>query len=148
MSTKLLLHWQSSFQAPETRLRVSHGHLFFVATHIPQSAASMSFDFSVPPKCTQPRSLASFEFTPGQPHGSQRGSPSTQSLLLSPTRSPPSSSRQPQIDPNLFADELSALFVDTLANQFSFGDTEQDLRKNLHGFARVNQWLDYFSCIC
>lgn len=139
MSTKLFPHRQSGFQAPAIRVRASHGHLFFAATHLPQSAASMSFNFSVPPASTQPRGLSSFEFTSGQPHGSQQGSPSAGSLLLSPAGSPPSSSRQPQIDPNLFADELSALFVDTLANQFSFGDAEQDLRKNLHGFARVNQ---------
>ncbi|KIK31784.1 hypothetical protein CY34DRAFT_102766 [Suillus luteus UH-Slu-Lm8-n1] len=101
----------------------------------------MSFNFSVPPASTQPRGLSSFEFTSGQPHGSQQGSPLAGSLLLSPAGSPPSSSRQPQIDPNLFADELSALFVDTLANQFSFGEAEQDLRKNLHGFARLGHGL-------
>ncbi|KAG1833240.1 hypothetical protein DFJ58DRAFT_736126 [Suillus subalutaceus] len=77
-----------------------------------------------------------------------RKSFNSKSLLLSPTASllhatgsPPSSSRQPHIDPNLFADELSALFVDTLTNQFSFGDAEQDLQKNLHGFARLGHGL-------
>jgi hypothetical protein len=33
--------------------------------------------------------------------------------------------------------------VDALANQFSFGDMEQDLRKSLHGFARVCQFFSY-----
>jgi hypothetical protein len=64
--------------------------------------------------------------------------------LHDPSASPPSSSRQPQIDPTLFANDLSALFVDTLANQFGLGDTEQDLRKNLHGFAKVELMVQSF----
>jgi len=86
----------------------------------------MSFDFSIPPTGSQPAS------SPSSPSSLQR------------SRSPDSSSRQPQIDPDLLADELSALFVDALANQFGFGDTEQDLRKNLHGFAKVHQEFNFF----
>lgn len=61
--------------------------------------------------------------------------------LCDPSGSPPSSSRQPQIDPMLFANDLSTLFVDTLANQFGLGDTEQDLHKNLHGFTKVESMV-------
>ncbi|KAG2124002.1 hypothetical protein DEU56DRAFT_983680 [Suillus clintonianus] len=106
----------------------------------------MSFDFSIPPAGSQPRALSSFQLS-GSPDRSEPGTPLNSSLLMSPTgyqrtsESPPSSSRQPQIDPNLFADELSALFVDTLANQFGLGDAEQDLRKNLHGFAKLGHGL-------
>ncbi|KAG1795418.1 uncharacterized protein HD556DRAFT_1472944 [Suillus plorans] len=106
----------------------------------------MSFDFSTPPTGSQPRALSSFHLS-GPLNDSQPGSPSDSSLLMSPSAylrtpgSPPSSSRQPQIDPNLFANELSALFVDALANQFGLGDAEQDLRKNLHGFAKLGHGL-------
>lgn len=31
--------------------------------------------------------------------------------------------------------------MDALANQFGFGDMEQDLRKNLHGFAKLGRGL-------
>ncbi|KAG2120940.1 uncharacterized protein F5147DRAFT_647319 [Suillus discolor] len=51
---------------------------------------------------------------------------------------------QPQIDPNLFTNELSALFVDALANQFGLSDAEQDLRKNLHGFAKLGHGLSKY----
>ncbi|KAL4067638.1 hypothetical protein J3A83DRAFT_4373985 [Scleroderma citrinum] len=33
---------------------------------------------------------------------------------------------------------MPAQFIDTLANQFGFGDSEQDLQHNLHGFAKHN----------
>lgn len=91
----------------------------------------MSFDFSIPPTGSQPRSLTAFNFSL-PPVGSQASSPSSRR-----TRSPDSGLHQPQIDPQLRVDELSALFVDALANQFGFGDMEQDLRANLHGFAKV-----------
>ncbi|KAG2050211.1 hypothetical protein BDR06DRAFT_1011385 [Suillus hirtellus] len=104
----------------------------------------MSFDFSTPPTGSQPWVLSHFHLS-GPLDDSQPGSPL--SVLLSPSAylrtpgSPPSSSHQPQIDPNLFANELSALFVDTLANQFGLGNAEQDLRKNLHGFAKLGHGL-------
>jgi hypothetical protein len=112
------------------------------------------FNFSVPPTgSSQPRSLMSFDFSiPPAGTGSAPSQHASPSPLHSSSpdipsfrhaRSPDSSSRQPQIDPCLLADELSALFVDALANQFSFGDTEQDLRKSLHGFARVCQFFSY-----
>ena len=42
------------------------------------------------------------------------------------------------IDPNILADEaVPTQFIDTLANQFNFRDGDQDLRQNLHGFAKV-----------
>ncbi|KAG1784473.1 uncharacterized protein HD556DRAFT_1451739 [Suillus plorans] len=91
----------------------------------------MSFDFSIPPTGSQPRSLTAFNFSL-PPVGSQASSPSSRR-----TRSPDSGLHQPQIDPQLRVDELSALFVDALANQFGFGDMEQDLRANLHGFAKL-----------
>jgi hypothetical protein len=45
---------------------------------------------------------------------------------------------EPVIDPLLLADDIPARFIDALANQFGFGDTEQDLRHSLHGFAKVS----------
>lgn len=48
---------------------------------------------------------------------------------------------QPGIDPLLQAEEMPARFIDALANQFGFGDGEQDLRQNLHGFAKVSYCL-------
>jgi hypothetical protein len=109
----------------------------------------MSFDFSIPPAGSQPRSLTGFNFSL-PPAGSQPSSPS----LLSPSpssqraRSRDQNSHQPQIDPQLHADELSALFVDALANQFGFGGMEQDLRTNLHGFAKVRQPFDFSYMYC
>jgi hypothetical protein len=122
--------------------RLSHSFL-------PSSTISMSFNFSLPPIGSQSRSHAIPFDSSLLPTGSKR--PASPSLLSSPStpsfqraRSPDSSSRQPQIDPYSLADEsLSAPFVDALANQFSFGDKEQDLRENLHGFAKVCQWFDF-----
>lgn len=50
---------------------------------------------------------------------------------------PPPLRPEAVIDPSLLADEIPARFIDALANQFGFGDAEQDLRLNLHGFAKV-----------
>jgi hypothetical protein len=97
---------------------------FVIITRGPNLELDVEFGSSVTsnlgsgPDCgsttsTQPRASSSFEFTSGQHHGSQQGSTSAASLLLSPAGSPPSSSCQPQIDPNLFADELSALLRDS-----------------------------------
>lgn len=53
------------------------------------------------------------------------------------TSHPLSHGRDSNVDPNLDSEAVSARFIDILANQFSFGDQEQDLRCNLHGFAKV-----------
>lgn len=147
MLKSITFRWQSSFQ----RLRVVLESVVHFHCHSPGTSPNMSFDFSVPPACSQPRAFSSLSSPQaGLPNVSQPGSPSSSLLmdpssnnyqLRDPSGSPPSSSRQPQIDPMLFANDLSALFVDTLANQFGLGDTEQDLRKNLHGFAKVESMV-------
>lgn len=49
-----------------------------------------------------------------------------------------SNSARPEIDPSILNEEnVPVRFIDALANQFGFGDIEQDLRQNLHGFAKV-----------
>jgi hypothetical protein len=60
------------------------------------------------------------------------GSPSTPAASAPPAVRP-----EAVIDPSLLTDEIPARFIDALANQFGFGDAEQDLRLNLHGFAKV-----------
>ncbi|KAI5982276.1 hypothetical protein F5J12DRAFT_788306 [Pisolithus orientalis] len=81
-----------------------------------------------------------------------RNSPSTQSSSHSfptpsatpfthtPSTTPhfPPAQNNPNIDPALLdEDVVPAHFIDALANQFSFGDSEQDLWHNLHGFAKA-----------
>ncbi|KAI5996521.1 hypothetical protein F5J12DRAFT_929199 [Pisolithus orientalis] len=82
-----------------------------------------------------------------------RNSPSTQSSSHSfptPSATPfthtlpttphfPPAQNNPNTDPTLLdEDVVPARFIDALANQFSFGDSEQDLRHNLHGFAKAD----------
>ncbi|KAI5988939.1 hypothetical protein F5J12DRAFT_915886 [Pisolithus orientalis] len=81
-----------------------------------------------------------------------RNSPSTQSSSHSfptpsatpfthtPSTTPhfPPAQNNPNINPTLLdEDVIPAHFIDALANQFSFGDSEQDLWHNLHGFAKA-----------
>ncbi|KAI6155654.1 hypothetical protein BKA82DRAFT_4011131 [Pisolithus tinctorius] len=81
-----------------------------------------------------------------------RNSPSTQSSshsFATPSTTPfthtlsttphfPPAQNNPNIDPTLLdEDVIPACFIDALANQFSFGDSKQDLQCNLHGFAKA-----------
>ncbi|KIN97130.1 hypothetical protein M404DRAFT_32591 [Pisolithus tinctorius Marx 270] len=57
---------------------------------------------------------------------------------LSTTPHLPPAQNNPNINPALLdEDVIPARFIDALANQFSFGDSEQDLQHNLHGFAKA-----------
>ncbi|KZP26848.1 hypothetical protein FIBSPDRAFT_854555 [Athelia psychrophila] len=58
----------------------------------------------------------------------QQWSPSSQGQNSSVTSAP--------------SDNVQARFIDALANQFGFGDQEQDLRQNLHGFAKLGSGLE------
>ncbi|KAI5982793.1 hypothetical protein F5J12DRAFT_930755 [Pisolithus orientalis] len=70
-------------------------------------------------------------------------SPSTQSSshsFATPSTTPhfPPAQNNPNIDPTLLdEDVIPAHFIDALTNQFSFGDSKQDLQCNLHGFAKA-----------
>ncbi|KAL4078904.1 hypothetical protein V8B97DRAFT_2021243 [Scleroderma yunnanense] len=81
-------------------------------------------------------------FTPLPGSNSSPFTPSPHSLYPpAGTSHPLSHGCDSNVDPNLDSEAVSACFIDILANQFSFGDQEQDLQHNLHGFAKMGQGL-------
>jgi hypothetical protein len=56
--------------------------------------------------------------------------------------SPGPNSSQPTGGPGPQAAGLS-LFIDTIANEFGFGDNEAGLRANLHGFVEVSNTVTH-----
>ncbi|KAI5992359.1 hypothetical protein F5J12DRAFT_786153 [Pisolithus orientalis] len=67
--------------------------------------------------------------------------PSTTPFTHTPSTTPhfPPAQNNPNINPTLLdEDVIPARFIDALTNQFSFGDSEQDLQHNLHGFAKAD----------
>ena len=95
---------------------------------------TMSFNFSnIGNQSFTPPAAANHSFTP--PAATNHSSFSVQSRPIPP---PSHTVNNSNIDPNILADEaVPTQFINTLVNQFNFGDGDQDLRQNLHGFAKV-----------
>lgn len=109
------------------------------------------FTFSTPAQGS-PHSFSNFSSsTPTHPSPlASRSGLSTISGSINALRfDTPNQGQHGQDSPDLGAShsEVQARFIDALANQFGFGDHEQDLRKNLHGFAKVRQFVDKFISI-
>jgi len=116
---------------------VSNSHSF-----TPSSGANPSLFTPLPGSNPSPftplpgPNQSSFTPLPGSNPPSFTPSPHSQCTPAGASH-PFSHGRDPNIDPNLDSATVSARFIDMLANQFNFGDQEQDLRRNLHGFAKV-----------
>ena len=111
---------------------------FFHSVILPYRQAwpsNMSFNFSNfgNSASSQLSNSTSHSFTPSPNPLSSSSLPSHPSGTFSPLSA---DSRSPNIDPNL-DNTVPTHFIDALANQFNFGDQEQDLRQSLHGFAKV-----------
>ncbi|KIM65615.1 hypothetical protein SCLCIDRAFT_22514 [Scleroderma citrinum Foug A] len=100
----------------------------------------MSFNFSNfgNSASSQLSNSTSHSFTPSPNPLSSSSLPSHPSGTFSPLSA---DSRSPNIDPNL-DNTVPTHFIDALANQFNFGDQEQDLRQSLHGFAKMGRGLN------